>query len=299
MGGELKSTPPGASRFVGGLAGNPLLVVAATFVVAVVVTVVLMVAGSGMDLVVTVGTVATLWGLALALVIYLLTARDTDKLLDHIDALQDQLSAVLEAPGAGAEVIEAEPDEPDPTRPESITSGSEPVPIPVPIEPAPTEPAPIEPAPTEPAPTDPAPTDPIPLHPQPTQPSSPFPVPTQPSSPPPDRLAQLAERIPAPYLDALLVQTGVGIADIRRAWTPNPTGNGPWVIEDTSGARWSIMQKYAGHPTVIPLGHHEPRDRAARERKRAERQAASQAARLARLQAKSATSHHNAQGKTD
>ena len=92
---------------MGQLAGRPLLVVTTTCGVSIVVTVALVLAAHGMDVAGVVTTLATLWALVLALVIYLLTARDTDKLLGHIDALQDQLSAALAVPGAEAEVIEA------------------------------------------------------------------------------------------------------------------------------------------------------------------------------------------------
>jgi len=102
------STDASDSRFVAMLAGRPPLVAAVTFGIAVVVTVVCWLTVRTMDTVGVVTTLATLWAMVLALVIYLLTAKDTDKLLEHIDALQDQLSAALEGPGAGAVVVDTE-----------------------------------------------------------------------------------------------------------------------------------------------------------------------------------------------
>ena len=106
---------PETSRFVAELAARPLLVVGVTFAISAVVTAVLMLVAWGMDVTAAVTTLVGVWALVLALVIYLLTARDTDRLLSHIDALQDQLSAVLETPGADAEVIDTAAAQPQPT----------------------------------------------------------------------------------------------------------------------------------------------------------------------------------------
>jgi len=107
------------SRFVALLAGKPPLVAIATFCVAALVTAALMLAAHGMDAAGVVSMLATVWALALAVVIYLLTAKDTDKLLDHIDALQEQLSATLDAPGPGSLVVDTEPEsaKQEPTQP--------------------------------------------------------------------------------------------------------------------------------------------------------------------------------------
>lgn len=91
------------------LSGRPLLVAAVTLAFAALVTVCCYLGASGLDVVGVVSLVATVWALALAVVIYLLTAKDTDKLLARIDALQDQLSAVLEKPGEDAIVVDAAP----------------------------------------------------------------------------------------------------------------------------------------------------------------------------------------------
>ena len=178
------------------LAGRPSMVAGVTFGVAALVTIICWLVVPAMDTVGVVTTLATLWGLTLALVIYLLTAKDTDKLLTHIDALQDQLSAALESPSNGALIVDTQPSTTPPKQPATR---------------APVEV--LEPA------------------------------------------DQLADRIPATYLDALRQQAGVDTSGIRRAWTPNPTGGGPWVIEAGDGYRWSVFQGRGGRPTVIPLGN--------------------------------------------
>jgi len=188
------------SRFIGMLAGRPPLVAGVTFGIAAVVTAICWFAARGMDIVAVVTALATIWAMVLALVIYLLTAKDTDKLLDHIDALQDQLSAALEGPGTGALVVD-------------------------------TQPA-----------------------------AAPATIPTQPHEPTQTRAGdgwadRLADRLPAAYLEALRRQTVLDTEDITRAWTPNPDGGGPWVVEAADGDRWSVFQGRGGRPTVIPLGN--------------------------------------------
>ncbi|MCL2783093.1 MAG: hypothetical protein FWD80_03860 [Propionibacteriaceae bacterium] len=188
------------SRFVAMLAGRPPLVAGVTFGIAAVVTVICWFVVPSMDVVGVVTTLATLWAMVLALVIYLLTAKDTDKLLEHIDALQDQLSAALEGPGAGAVVVDTE--------------------------------APLEPSA----------------------------VPVQTPAPTPHSqlegwVDRLAGRLPPDYLEALRQWTEINAEDITRAWTPNPGGRGPWVVEAADGDRWSVFQGRGGRPTVIPLGN--------------------------------------------
>ena len=179
------------------LAGRPPLVATVTFGIAVVVTVICWLTVRNMDTVAVVTTLATLWAMVLALVIYLLTAKDTDKLLEHIDALQDQLSAALEGPGAGAVVVDTE-------------TSSEPSTVQTPV-----------PAPDA----------------------------------RPQWFDRLTGRLPEEYLDALRQRTVLNAEDITRAWTPNPGGHGPWVVEAADGNRWSVFRGRGGRPTVIPLGN--------------------------------------------
>lgn len=243
------------SRFVAGLASKPLLVVAITFGIGAVATALVFLIAPGMDVAGVVTTLATLWGMDLALVIYLLTAKDTDKLLSHIDALQDQLSAALEAPGPDAVVdtqLEAPKEQPAIAQPPQES-------LPAPAAPEEQQPAPT-PVPRERArtpartPRQPSHTPPAPQH------IEPVPVPTLaesvpvPASPLPELAPASQTGLPAAYLAALCSRTGIDIADIRRAWTPSPFGDGPWVVEDISGNRWSIFQGRRSQPTVIPLG---------------------------------------------
>ena len=250
------SGEPTPSRFVTSLARNPALVVVVTFAVSAAVTGALLAFGLDLNAVAVVTTLATVWGLDLALVIYLLTARDTDKLLAHIDALQDQLSAALDSPGADAEVIDTESDE-QPANVPTTAAG----------KPADVPPTATPERPTE-APT--APTD---------TPERSADVPPEPSVPQrPAATPALTGRVPDAYLAALLAQAGLGASDIRRAWTPHPHGNGPWVIEDNQGGRWSVFQTRGRRPTVISLG--------SRDQSRGNRHEASQRLRAERLAAR-------------
>ena len=228
---------PRPSRFVANLASHPLLVVAVTFAIGAAATAVLLILVGGMDATAVVTTLATLWSLDLALAIYLLTARDTDKLLSHIDALQDQLSAALENPGPDAVVVEG----PAEAAAQSESAAQpEPIVLPQPVVSSGTI-APPEP-PARPGPI----TQPEPV----AQPEPAVPVPTTPAGSP----VSVTAYMPAEYLEALRQRARVGIDDIQRAWTPNPFGNGPWVVETISGDRWSVFQTRGGRPTVIPLG---------------------------------------------
>ena len=261
------------SRLVARLASSPLLVVGVTLAIGVAVTGVLMIVGH-MDSVAIVTTLATVWGMDLALVIYLLTAKDTDKLLAHIDALQDQLSAALEGPGPDAMVVggEAAPHidsttgasaaAPEEThQPVEIPAGTfhgdeeipagtfhggeETVPPEVPTEPARTPEAQHGPTPkAHPHPSHSHGTTPVPHPPVPhgtlVPPSTPEPLP-------------VTEYMPKEYVEALRNQLRMEAEDFVRAWTPNPNGNGPWVVEDAKGDRWSVFQGRHDRPTVISL----------------------------------------------
>ena len=237
---------PRPSRFVANLASHPLLVVAVTFAIGAAATAVLLILVGGMDATAVVTTLATLWSLDLALAIYLLTARDTDKLLSHIDALQDQLSAALENPGPDAVVVEG----PSEAAAQS-ESAAQPEPI-VPPQPV-VSPEPAVSSGTiaqpQPAGRPDATTPPEPV----VQPEAAVPVPTTPAGSP----VSVTAYMPAEYLEALRQRARVGIDDIQRAWTPNPFGDGPWVVETISGDRWSVFQGRGGRPTVFPLGNRE------------------------------------------
>ena len=298
------------------LAGSPLLVVGVTLAIAGVVTGILM-GITHMDSVAIVSTLATIWGLDLALVIYLLTAKDTDKLLAHIDALQDQLSAALEGPGPDAVVVEGTPQiestsgasaqkvsqsEETPTGvPEDFQSNRSPesalpspsletevqrplyseVPVqhvpyteipgqqgpstktPVhrgpsaetPGQHGPSTTIPAQPGPSPEVPTQPGPTPKAHPHPSHTHGTAPVPlVPiTQPVPQPATESLPVTEYMPKEYVEALREQLRMQAEDIVRAWTPNPHGNGPWVVEDAKGDRWSVFQGRRNQPTVISL----------------------------------------------
>ena len=193
-----------------------------------------------MDSVAIVTTLATVWGLDLALVIYLLTAKDTDKLLAHIDALQDQLSAALEGPGPDAVVVENS----------QIASTS---PATVPQKASQQEETPQNvtvPENTQPSPS----SEPeIPVQPGPTPKVHPYPSHAPGGTTPVPESLPVTAYMPKEYVEALRNQLRMNTEDIVRAWTPNPHGNGPWVVEDTKGDRWSVFQGRHDRPTVISL----------------------------------------------
>jgi hypothetical protein len=235
-----------------------------------------------------VAMLATVWGLDLALVIYLITARDTDKLLARIDILQDQLSAALEAPGPDSEVVDpAEESTADELggsrRTEDLTPtsgltgsgsaariGTTPNGMPTDSEPAAqTGPVVCADAHTGQSPNTAGsrradvvasavltPAENVVESPPVTidQRRDPrrWPNPNSPTrlGPPPQ---WFATRIPPEHLAALNSQAGVGTDQILRAWTPHPRGNGPWVIETRDGQRWSVFQRGNRPVTVVSL----------------------------------------------
>jgi len=246
------SGAPQTSPFLARLAGSPLLVVAVTLAIGVAVTGILMCVAP-MDSVAIVTTLATVWGLDLALVIYLLTAKDTDKLLAHIDALQDQLSAALEGPGPDAVVVEGTPPIESTSSPQALPQSEE-TPQGVTVSEAPVQPGPSPEAPAQPGRTPKVRPHPSHVH------GGTTPVPQTTPTPQVTAVPQttavplpVATYMPADYVEALRRQAGLEAADIQRAWTPNPHGNGPWVAEDADGNRWSVFQGRRDQPTVISL----------------------------------------------
>jgi len=275
---DFDSGGPSASPFLARLAGSPLLVVGVTLAIGVVVTGALMLAVP-MDSVAIVTTLATVWGLDLALVIYLLTAKDTDKLLAHIDALQDQLSAALEGPGPDAVVVEGPQMKStkgasaphDIHHPDNLHGDEETTTVPpaIPAQPGPSLERPVQPTPSPGPPTPPTPPGPTPKahpHPSHTHGTTPVPEPQSASEPLP-----VTAYMPKAYVEALRNQLRMETEDIVRAWTPNPHGNGPWVVEDAKGDRWSVFQGRRDQPTVISLESRE-RLRQIREEKQEVRQ---------------------------
>ncbi|QIM18507.1 hypothetical protein G7066_07530 [Leucobacter coleopterorum] len=75
------------------LSSRPILVTVVSFALTLVLTVVvLIVEPASVDILGVVSLAATIWGLTHALVICLLTAQDTDRVLEHLSDMQEQLA---------------------------------------------------------------------------------------------------------------------------------------------------------------------------------------------------------------
>ncbi len=95
------------------LAKFPGRVTVVTFAAGVIVTLFVVVVGGDSSPTTVVSLVATLWALFFAVMIYLLTARDNDKVLEQIADLHEQLATALAAPDedeAESVMESAEPD---------------------------------------------------------------------------------------------------------------------------------------------------------------------------------------------
>jgi hypothetical protein len=225
------------------LAKFPGRVTIVTFVAGVVVTVAVVLLGGDDSPTTVVGLVATLWALFFGVMIYLLTARDTDTVLEQIADLHEQLATALASPDGDGEGDEAEP--------ESPASAPEPS---VPAEPA--EPVPAEPVPAEPAPAEPS----RPGHAHPpasrddrdrSRPSAGHPV--RPGVRILTGPAEVAGGMPAELLAAWTSGTGRTSADLARAWTRDPRSDRQWVVEGTDGERWVVFTRGAQGAGVISL----------------------------------------------
>jgi hypothetical protein len=118
------------------LAKFPGRVILASFLAAAIVTLLLTLADGDTSPTAVIGMVATLWALFFGVMIYLLTARDTDTVLDQIADLKEQLATALSSPedAAAADEAAAEsatPDDvssatPEPDSAERPSAGAEP-----------------------------------------------------------------------------------------------------------------------------------------------------------------------------
>jgi hypothetical protein len=231
----------GRSKLYGWLLGHlakfPGRVTAVTFAAGVVVTVVVVLTGGDSSPTGLVSLVATLWALFFAIMIYLLTARDTDKVLDQIADLREQLSTALAAPGED-EVGEAADDAADVEEPVTTPTDVEPA------TPAQREPALPEVTPTESHDVDavggrgdrrrPAGVD----HRRPGRPAAPAFGP---------RLlngsAAIVDAVPAELLNAWTSATGKKPDQLARAWNRDPRSDRQWVLETTGQERWLVFSK--------------------------------------------------------
>jgi len=215
--------------FLDHLAKFPGRVTALTFVAGAVVTVVVVLIDGDGSATTVVSLVATLWALFFAVMIYLLTARDTDTVLEQIADLREQLSTALAAPDEG----EAESQEP-----------------------APVESAPVEPAPHEPAPTEQAPHEPVAEGSGRTHPVRSRPGAGEQGGDRAPRLltgsADIIEGVPRDLIDAWVSATGKTVDQLSRAWTRDPRTDRQWVLE-AGQERWVVFSRGGRSVGVIPL----------------------------------------------
>lgn len=211
------------------LAKFPGRVTIVTFAAGLLVTVVVVLCGGDDSPATVVGLVATLWALFFAVMIYLLTARDTDRVLDQIADLHEQLAAALESP-------ETESPAPD----ESTAT------VEVPETPD-TGPAQRTPRP------DSAHAD---RHPGSPSAPAPFGQARHQGHPSPRIVvgaSAIAEAVPSELLDAWTSSTGLAPGVLTRAWTRDPRSERQWVVETETGERWVVFSRGAGGTGVISL----------------------------------------------
>lgn len=199
------------------LAKFPGRVTVVTFVAGVVVTVIVVLLGGDGSPTSVVGLVATLWALFFGVMIYLLTARDTDTVLEQIADLHEQLATALASPDDAGEGDDG-------------TQSSEEAP---PQAPAPTVPAPALPTPGRTR--------------QPGGPRGETRVLTG--------AADIAAGVPPELLAAWTSATGGATADLARVWTRDPRSERQWVFETTEGERWVVFNRGAQGAGVISLSH--------------------------------------------
>lgn len=211
-----------------------MLVTVVSFALTLVLTVVVLLAEpEPVDILGVVSLAATIWGLTLALVIYLLTAQDTDRVLDHISDLQEQLAASLEEPDGDEEMEQSVGAIPEP-RAE--------------LDPEPrTRPTASEAMQT--------------LQDAKHKTSR---AQRQRGGGPgghgdrgvfytSESGIKLEDVAPSDYLKAWETTTGRDASQIFRAWTRSHEGSSPWVFMLRDGSRWSVFASEDGMPSVIDL----------------------------------------------
>jgi hypothetical protein len=214
------------------LAKFPGRVTVVTFAAGVVVTGLVTLVDGDWSAVTIVSLLATLWALFFAVMIYLLTAKDTDRVLEQIADLHEQLSTALASPDE--EEGEEAPEE-------EVADETEAAPTP----------------PTAPEPGDLA------------RPGGRRPPPQRPDR---DRERQRAQAeahrptvltgtdaivagVPGDLLDAWRSATGGSTADLSRAWSRDRDSRRQWVFETSGHERWLVFAKRGSEVGVMSLDH--------------------------------------------
>ncbi|WP_025157800.1 hypothetical protein [Leifsonia aquatica] len=234
------------------LAKFPGRVTVVTFAAGVVVTVIVVLFGGDASPTGVVGLIATLWALFFAVMIYLLTARDTDTVLEQIADLHEQLATALASPDGDDGGGDEEGEEGEEGEDGTAGPGS--------TEPEPERPAAGGPAQNQEAPA--VPSLPVP---------APLPSPARGGGRPAhgDRTrepgaahgasrvltgaADIAAGVPPELLEAWRSATGGSTGDLERVWTRDPRSDRQWVFETAQGERWVVFSRGAQGTGVISL----------------------------------------------
>lgn len=232
---------PAYQAFLQRLAARPVLVIVTTFTLTAIVTLVVLIAEpDSVDIMGVVSLTATMWGLTLAVVIYLLTAQDTSRVLGQIGDLQEQLSAALAEPETETETTEPEAE-------------ADTAPLPDDEAPAVTSPRLPEPKPESER--------------HPARPAKGGDGQRRSDTGPwgsreamfysADSGVALEDRVPSAYVEAWRSATGRQSDEVIRAWTRGRPDQAPWLLLCADGTRWSVYASGDSAPSVIQLS--EPR----------------------------------------
>ena len=221
------------------LAKFPGRVTVVTFAAGVVVTLFVVVVGGDSSPTTVVSLIATLWALFFAVMIYLLTARDTDKVLEQIADLHEQLATALAAPDEEEAESVAESAEPDAAASTDVVT---PPHVGIPDGVGSGELAQDSGRGQR-------------------RPSSPGAGQDR-TWPPPGAnrrprlyvgLPAIVDGVPKELLDSWTSATGRTIDELSRAWTRDPRSDRQWVLETVGGGRWVVFSKGAQGIGVMSL----------------------------------------------
>jgi hypothetical protein len=199
------------------LAKFPGRVTAVTFAAGVVVTLVVTLVDGDWSAATIVGLLATLWALFFSVMIYLLTARDTDRVLEQIADLHDQLSTALAAPDEDEEDEQPQPESeavpPVVREPVAADSASRSGRRPREDSAGRGRPAVINGA------------------------------------------EAISAGVPEDLLTAWAASTGRRTDDLTRAWSRDPRSDRQWVLEASDRERWVVFSKHGSEVGVLSLDH--------------------------------------------
>lgn len=225
--------------FLDHLAKFPGRVTVVTFVAAAAVTVIVVIADGDASPTTIVSLMATLWALFFAVMIYLLTARDNDKVLDQIADLHEQLATALAAP---------DEDETGVAQDETGVSDREPSGAAVGLSDAPAAGPAREATGGDDTRRDRRPRGdgrggPRPVYADGSQDRLPDAADARPRPHLLVGLPAILDGVPGDLLDAWTSATGRSRDELARAWTRDPRTDRQWVLETVGHERWVVFSK--------------------------------------------------------